>query len=332
MKAAVFKEFKKPLSIEEVPMPKISDEKREVLLKVKASGVCHGDVHIIMADWDNEVMVKPPIILGHEIVGEVVEGGTRFKKGDLVIVYNSFGCKSCKYCKIGDYQFCENVKVIGVHFDGGYAEYVKIPDENNLFKVSGNPIELTPLADAGITAYNAVKGISEGDKVLVIGVGSVALLAIQMLKLKNAEVTVIGRNLARLSKAEELGADAVYTIKKREPFFSSVAGKKFDYVLDFVGNDITLRDAPWLLNREGELRIIGEFGGVLEIPEQLVVLRGLKFRGILYGNINDMKEVIKLYENGKLKTLPVPYKLDEINDAINDLLEERIIGRAVVIP
>jgi D-arabinose 1-dehydrogenase-like Zn-dependent alcohol dehydrogenase len=330
MKAAVFLEKGRPLQIMDVPEPKLNPG--EVLLRVKASGLCHGDIHLIFGEWENDIAVKTPVILGHEIVGEVVEGGNKFKRGDQVLVYSSIGCGRCKYCRRGDRQFCESVRVIGVHTDGGFAEYVKVPSEEYLFKVSGNYISAAPLADAGITAYNATKGIEEGDRVLVIGVGSVALLAIQLLKMKNAEVTVIGRNLVRLSKAESLGADEVLVMKKKDPPFSPVAGKKFDYVLDFVGNDQTLEDAPWLLSREGELRIIGEYGGHLQIPEQLIVLRGLRIRGILYGNMDDMVEVIKLFEAGKLKTLSVPYKLEEINEAINDLLEERIVGRAVILP
>lgn len=332
MKAAVFREKGKPLSIEEVPIPKLENEK-EVLLRVKATGVCHGDLHIIMGDWEYDVPVQTPRILGHEIVGEVVEGGKKFKKGDLVIVYNAFGCKECKHCKAGYYQFCERVKVLGVQLDGGYAEYVKVPDEDFLIKVEGNPVQLAPLADAGITAYNATKDIQEGDKVLVVGTGAVALLAIQILKAKNAEVTVVSRNPYRLSKAEELGADYVAYRKKTYPsLYTSIVGKKFDYILDFVGSEETLQDVTWLLDRRGELRIIGEFGGHLSVPEQLIVLRGLRVRGILYGTFQDMLDVIKLYYSGKLKTLSVPYYLDEINDALNDLMMGRILGRAVIVP
>jgi len=332
MKAAVFREIGKPLSIEEVPIPKLENEK-EVLLKVRATGLCHGDLHIIMGDWKYDIPVTPPRILGHEIVGEVVEGGTKFKKGDLVIVYNAFGCKECKHCKAGFYQFCERVKVLGVELDGGFAEYVKVPDEDFLIKVDGNPIELAPLADAGITAYNATKDIKEGDKVLVVGTGAVALIAIQILRSVGAEVTVVGRNPSRLSKAEELGANFVFYKKKMYPsLYTSIVGKKFDYILDFVGSEETLNDVLWLLDRRGELRIIGEFGGHLEVPEQLIVLRGLRVKGILYGTLDDMRKVIELYKEGKIRTLPVPYYLEEINDAINDLMEERIIGRPVIIP
>jgi len=332
MKAAVFREIGKPLSIEEVPIPKLENEK-EVLLKVRATGVCHGDLHILMGDWKYEVPVNPPIILGHEIIGEVVEGGTRFKKGDLVMVYNAFGCKECKHCKAGFYQFCERVKVLGVEMNGGFAEYVKVPDEDFLVKVKGSPAEIAPLADAGVTAYSATKDIKEGDKVLVVGTGAVALLAIQILRNVGAEISVVSRNSARLSKAEELGANFVFYKKKTYPsLYTSIVGKKFDYILDFVGSEETLQDVSWLLDRRGELRIIGEFGGHLDVPEQLIVLRGIKVRGILYGTLDDMINVIKLYKEGKIKTLQVPYYLEEINEAFNDLMEERILGRAVIIP
>ncbi|QIW23435.1 alcohol dehydrogenase [Sulfolobus sp. S-194] len=332
MKAAVFREIGKPLSIEDVPLPRLESNK-EVLLKVRATGVCHGDLHLIMGDWQYEIPVNTPIILGHEIVGEVVEGGTKFQKGDLVMVYNAFGCKECKHCKAGYYQFCERVKVLGVHLNGGFAEYVKVPDEDFLMRVEGNPIQLAPLADAGVTAYSATRGIKEGDKVLVVGTGAVALLAIQILKSLKAEVSVVSRNPTRLAKAEELGADHVYYRKKTYPsLYTSIVGKKFDYIIDFVGSNETLDEVAWLLDRRGELRIVGEFGGQISLPEQLLVLRGLKLQGVLYGTMDDMKGVINLYNSGKLKTLAVPYYLDEINDALNDLMQERILGRAVIIP
>ncbi|MEM3863728.1 MAG: alcohol dehydrogenase, partial [Metallosphaera sp.] len=94
----------------------------------------------------------------------------------------------------------------------------------------------------------------------------------------------------------------------------------------------TLRDLPWLLRRTGELRVVGEFGGELTIPGQLLVLRGLKVRGILYGSLEQMKRVVRLYETGKLKTLALPYSIKEINSAIIDLIQGRVIGRPVIYP
>lgn len=330
MRAAVFKEFGKPLSIEEVGEPK-----EGIILKVLAAGLCHGDIHIIMGDWKYDIRIETPRILGHEIVGEIISDFGNFKRGDRVLVYNSVGCGKCKYCKLGHYQYCERVKVIGLHMDGGYAEYVSIPSDKILLKVEGNPMELAPLADAGITAYNSVKGINKEDNVLLIGTGAVALLALQILKSRGVSVTIAGHNEIKLSKAKELGADEIVIAKDRSIAHSIAARSsrlKFDYVIDYVGSEDTLSDILWLLNREGELRIVGEFGGTLNIPEQLVVLRGLKIRGILYGTFNDLVNVYNLYKEGKIKTLTVPYKLEDINEAINDLMRGRIVGRAVIIP
>ncbi|NON61241.1 alcohol dehydrogenase catalytic domain-containing protein [Acidianus sp. RZ1] len=332
MKAAVFNGIGKPLSFENVQDPEPKDG--EVLLKVLGTGLCHGDVHIIMGDWLGDISIKSPLILGHEIVGEVIKGGERVKEGDVVAVYNAFGCGKCKACLKGYPQYCEKVKVLGVEQNGGFAQYVVIPSEENLFKIRGNPLEIVPLADAGVTAYNSVKGIEKGDKVAIIGTGAVSMLGIQILKTRGAEVTVVGRNRIKLNKMSELGADEV--VESKGNYITDLSAKtennKFDYVIDYVGNDQSLMDSMWLLSRLGELRIVGEFGGTLNVHEQLLVLRGLNVRGILYGSKNDMADVISLYYNGKIKTLVVPYSLQEINQAIDDMIEERIIGRAVIIP
>ncbi len=334
MRAAVFRQVGYPLSIEEV-RPPVRESEDEVILKVLATGLCHGDVHLVTGQWDGDIIVQPPRILGHEIVGELIHDGRTLKKGQKVLVYSSIGCGSCKFCKAGYYQHCERVKVIGYHMDGGFAEYVKVPSEKYLLPVEGDPIHLAPLADAGTTAVNAVKGIESGDDVLVIGTGAVALYAVQILKYRGASVTVVGSSLPKLEKAQELGADEVVLAKKRD-YVNKVSEKsskrKFDYVLDFVGADYSLQDSMWLLRNLGELRIVGEFGGTLTVPEQLIVLRGLRVRGVLYGTKEDMMTAYRLFTSGVLKTLSVPFKLEEINYAINEAYEGRIIGRAVILP
>ncbi|AOL17125.1 alcohol dehydrogenase [Sulfolobus sp. A20] len=331
MKAALFKEYGIPLNIENVAEPKDG-----IILRVLGTGLCHGDVHLIFGDWKYDIKINTPRILGHEIIGEVVSGNTKsLERGDMVLVYNAVGCMNCKYCKIGHYQYCENVNIIGLHLDGGYAEYVKVPSERNLLKVEGNPIELAPLADAGITAYNSVKGISEDDNVLLVGTSYVSLLALQILKNRRTKVAVVGRNLSKLSKFKEIGADEIIPLKSNS--VGQAVGEisslyKFDYIIDYVGNNTTLTDLPWLLRNEGELRIVGEFGGVLNIPEQLLVLRGIKVKGILYGTYDDLLGVYELYSKKVIKTFPIPYSLNEINQAINDVANGKIFGRAIIIP
>uniref|UniRef100_A0A2U9IQE6 Alcohol dehydrogenase n=1 Tax=Acidianus sulfidivorans JP7 TaxID=619593 RepID=A0A2U9IQE6_9CREN len=332
MKAAVFKEIGKPLVIEDVKDPQINQG--EILLKVLATGLCHGDLHIIFGDWQTDIDVRTPMILGHEIVGEVMNDGKKVKKGDIVLVYNAFGCNKCKYCKKGYPQYCENVKILGVQENGGFAEYVKVSSEENLVKAHGNPIELAPLADAGLTAYSSVKDIEEGSNVALLGTGAVSMIALQILKSKNVRTTVVGRNYFKLSKMLELGADKAIIVKNSysDDLSSKIGREKFDYIIDYVGSNDTLKDVLWMLDRMGELRIVGEFGGEFTVPEQLMVLRGLGIRGFLYGTKKDLEELLNIFYEKKIKTLAVPYKLYEINNAINDLLSERIIGRAVIIP
>ncbi|WP_048057765.1 alcohol dehydrogenase catalytic domain-containing protein [Metallosphaera cuprina] len=318
MLAAVLRKFGGPLSLEEVSSPLNP-------VKVGATGLCHGDLHIIMGEWTWDLSLKLPLVLGHEI--SVVNEDKTY------LVYNARGCGLCKQCRRGENQFCEKLNVLGVNMNGGFAEYVDVTGFP-LVPVKGNPIDATPLADAGVTAMNSVDGIEQGSKVAVLGTGEVAMISIQLLRNEGAEVWVVGRNQAKLRKAKELGADEiVYTGGEYSTDLSAFAtSNKFDVIIDYVGSQYTLRDLPWLLRRTGELRVVGEFGGELTLPEQLLVLRGLKVRGILYGSLEQMKRVVRLYETGKLKTLALPYSIKEINSAIIDLIQGRVIGRPVIYP
>jgi len=320
MLAAILREFGKPLTLEEMEVP-------HGVMKVGATGLCHGDLHIIMGEWSWDLGIKPPLILGHEIA---LEG----EDGTSLLLYNARGCGKCKVCSKGFPQFCERVRVLGVHEHGGFAEYVQIPSGYPLVPVKGEAFEVAPLADAGVTAYNSVKGIGEGDSVAVLGTGAVSMFAVQMLSIKGAEVTVVGRNESKLSKMLELGASEVVKAKGE---YSTALGeayprRKFDYVIDYVGSDSSLRDAPWLLSRMGELRLVGEFGGELNVSGQLLVLRGIRVRGVLYGTLRDLIWVKRLFERGSLRPISVPYTLSEINEAISDLMEGRVVGRAVIVP
>ena len=319
MRAAVLKEFGRPLVLEDVPPPNVS-------MRVGATGLCHGDLHVLTGQWSWDVQTRLPLVLGHEI--SVVD-----ETGNTFLVYNAKGCGTCRECRSGFPQFCERVEVLGIQRNGGFAERVDVTCFP-LVPVRGSPLEGAPLADAGVTSMSSVEGITEGSRVAVLGTGAVALLSIQLLKNLNSEVWVVGRNSLKLKKARELGADEIVFTKGEysTDLSGSVGLRKFDFILDYVGSDFTLRDLPWLLRRMGELRIVGEFGGELSIPDQLLVLRGLRVRGILYGTMKNLVDVVKLFEDGKLKTLTVPYPLDEVNQAIMDLMEGRIVGRAVIYP
>lgn len=319
MRAALLKEIGHPLEIEDIPDPPSPVE-------VAATGICHGDLHIISGDWAGDIQLNLPLVLGHEIALRV--------DGKNYLLYNVLGCGKCRACKRGAPQFCTDVKIMGIHSPGGFAQRISLPPRELLVPIRGDPREEVPLADSGLVAYSAVKGVREGDRVAILGTGSSALFGIQLAKIMGAEVTVVGRNDLRLSVAHSLGADLV--VKAKSNYIRDLAqesiGRKFDYVIDFVGSEETLTESLWLLERQGELRIVGEFGGLFEVHEQLMVLRGLTIRGILHGSYSDMLELVSLFETDKLKSFVNTYSLEEINEAIDNMWAEKYPGRFVIVP
>jgi len=183
MKAARFYEVVKPLKIEDVEVPKIGP--KEGLVKVRACGLCHTDLHFL------EGVLKPgktPIILGHEVAGEVVDLGEEVRglqRGDRVIIYLYFTCGGCYYCQTGRESLCTNLSGhLGFTVDGGYAEYVKAP-ARNLFKIPNGLSfdESAVLVDAVATPFHAVKGVAQvrlGETVVVYGAGGLGIYAVQI--------------------------------------------------------------------------------------------------------------------------------------------------------
>ena len=183
MKVAQIVEPNKPLKISEIETPIPTG--RQVVVKVKAVGVCHSDLHLWDGGYDTgdgfmkvtDRGVKFPVIPGHEVVGKVSEIGdsvTGIEVGDDVLVYPWIGCGSCPTCKKGDTNLCEAPQSLGVFQDGGYAEYSLVPDLKFLIKISGIDLEgAASLACSGLTAYTAVKkAISNSpENILIVGAG-----------------------------------------------------------------------------------------------------------------------------------------------------------------
>src|SRR3984893_5740443 len=186
MKAAVLRDFKAPLTIEEIEKPKPGAH--DVLIKVEACGVCHSDLHVADGDWPQLVPItKRPLILGHEIAGRVVDRGgtvTELQVGDHVgipWVYST--CGVCDFCSEGNENLCVKQKITGVTVDGGYAEFVKAPASHALKIPDGlSCTEAAPLFCAGVTVYRALRRakIEAGQRLAILGVGGLGHLAVQI--------------------------------------------------------------------------------------------------------------------------------------------------------
>jgi propanol-preferring alcohol dehydrogenase len=180
-----------PLRIEDVPLPEPSGS--EVRVKVAGCGVCHTDLHIARTD---RLRVTRPVTLGHEIGGWVDAPGpdaakplrrARLREGDAVLVYGGWGCGACRQCASGQAQRCELGKSPGFQRDGGYAEYVLVPEARHLVQLGDlAPDHAAPLADAGVTPYRAVSRaaawLTPGARALLIGLGGLGQFAIQYLR------------------------------------------------------------------------------------------------------------------------------------------------------
>ena len=212
MKAAVLHEFKTPLSLEEVPRPALGAD--EVLIEVEVCGVCHSDLHVADGDWAQFAgIVKKPLILGHEIVGRVVERGAAVQTiqiGDRVgVPWVQWTCGECEFCREGNENLCAKQRITGVMVDGGYAEYAKAP-ASHVVKIPDalSSEQAAPLLCAGVTVHRALKQakIRAGQRLAVFGVGGLGHIAVQIGCAAGAEVIAIDISEEKLALAKSLGA------------------------------------------------------------------------------------------------------------------------------
>src|ERR1700682_5677848 len=216
MKAAILREFRSPLTLEVVDRPEPAAG--EILMEVEACGVCHSDLHVAEGDWTQFAgIVKKPLILGHEIVGRVVERGGAVSSiegsiqvGDRVgVPWVQWTCGECELCRDGNENLCARQRITGVMVDGGYAEYAKAPASHVVKIPETLRSELAaPLLCAGVTVHRALKQskIRAGQRLAIFGVGGLGPPALQIGRAAGAEVTAIDVSEEKLALAKSLGA------------------------------------------------------------------------------------------------------------------------------
>ena len=358
MKAARIVEPNKPLEVSELETPKPSGN--EVIVKVKAAGVCHSDLHLWEGGYDmgdgtflkvTDRGVKYPVTPGHEIVGTVAEVGNDVKDvsvGDDVLVYPWIGEGECPACKAGNENLCDAPKSIGLFQDGGYAENVKVPHYKYLAKISGLDLDAaTSLACSGLTAYNAVKkaNANSPEYLVIIGAGGLGLIAIQLAKaITKAKIICVDMDDKKFETAKKMGADFVVNTNvigsvstgtggPVEKIISICNGKGADSVIDFVNAPQTVKTALAVLRKRGNLVLVGLFGGSIDLSLVTIPLKSLTIQGAYTGNYNDMVELIDLAKKGVIKpVISKRYSIDEANEALENLKARKIIGRAVINP
>ena len=330
------------LTVEEVDEPKIEGP-LDVIVRIGGAGLCRTDLHIIEGQWAPLVGIELPYTPGHENAGWVREVGSAVSNvevGDAVIVHPHITCGLCRACRNGDDMHCVSPLFPGIDTDGGMAELLKTNARAVIKLPQGvEPQDVAAHADAGLTAYHAVKKavplLYPGTRTVVIGAGGLGHIGIQSLKaLSSTEIIVLDRSEEALEVAKRLGADQTVVADGShvDKIIEMTDGHGAEVVLDFVGEMGAEKDGWNITARAGSHFMIG-YGGTVEIPTIDIISTERNIIGNLVGTYNDLAELMTLQAQGKVSLQTHTYSLDAVNDAVNDLNQGRIPGgRGILIP
>jgi NAD+-dependent secondary alcohol dehydrogenase Adh1 len=341
MKAVRLHAFHSPPVVDEVSEPSIGGP-LDVIVKIGGAGVCRTDLHIIDGQWDAAMGTPLPYTLGHENAGWVHAVGsavTNVSVGDTVILHPTPTCGFCRACRAGDDMHCVASTFPGLSTDGGMAEYL-LTSARACVKLDPRtqPADVAALADAGITAYHAVRKavplLYPSTTCVVIGAGGLGHIGVQCLAALTATtIVVVDRNPDALKLAEYLGAD--HTVVADGTQVQAVAdltgGAGADVVLDFVAEQGAEQDGWAMTRRAGSYFVIG-YGGTVHIPTLDIISTERNIIGNIVGTYNELAELMALAQAGKVTLHTRTYPLAAAADALADLDAGRVRGRAILVP
>ena len=335
MKAAVVREFGKPLTIEEVPVP--TPGVGEVLVKITATGVCHTDLHAADGDWP--VKPTPPFIPGHEgagIVAAVGPGVKDLKEGDPVgIAWLHDACGACEYCITGWETLCESQHDSGYSVNGTFAEYAigsaayvaRLPERVDF-------AQMAPILCAGVTTYKGIKETEArpGEWIAISGVGGLGHVAIQYARAMGLHVAALDVTEEKLALARKLGADIAINAKLPDAAAQVVklTGGGAHGVLVTAVSPPAFAQALRLVRRKGTVSLVGLPPGDFATPIFDVVLKRITLRGSIVGTRKDLAEAVEFAAEGKVRAHIHKAKLEDINRVFADLKAGQVDGRVVL--
>jgi NAD+-dependent secondary alcohol dehydrogenase Adh1 len=314
----------------------------DVVVRVGGAGLCRTDLHIVEGQWAEKSNVTLPYTLGHENAGWVHAVGSAVEHlgvGDAVILHPLVTCGFCRACRAGDDVHCEASAFPGIDTDGGMADYLRTSARCVVKLAAGvEPAAVAALADAGLTAYHAVKKavplLHPGSTCVVMGAGGLGHIGIQCLRAMSAtRIVVLDPNEQALALTRDWGADETVVVDGRhvDRVLELTDGKGAEVVLDFVGERGAERDSWTMTRRAGSHFVIG-YGGRIEVPAIDVISTERNVIGNLVGSYNDLVELMALNAAGKVTMLTHTYPLDAVNEAMDDLDAGRLRGRGILVP
>jgi NAD+-dependent secondary alcohol dehydrogenase Adh1 len=341
VKAVRLCEYHQQPVLEQVPEPTIKGP-LDVVVKIGGAGVCRTDLHIIEGQWAEAMNVALPYTIGHENAGWVYEVGsavTNVAVGDTVILHPTPTCGLCRACRAGQDMHCSESAFPGLDSDGGMAEFL-LTSARACIKLdpSTQPQDVAALADAGITAYHAVRKaiplLYPGTTCALIGAGGLGHIGIQCLSALTAtNIVVVDSNPDALTLAEQLGAH--HTVVADGGHVDAVKdltnGHGAEVVLDFVAEQGAENDGFAMTRPGGSYFVIG-YGGTLTIPTLDVISTERNIIGNIVGTYNELAELMVLAQAGKVTLHTKTYPLDAAQEALHDLDAGLVRGRAILVP
>jgi alcohol dehydrogenase/propanol-preferring alcohol dehydrogenase len=323
-----------------------------VLIKVKAAGVCHSDLHIWEGGYNLGHGRKPlslkdrgvslPLTMGHETVGEVVAFGPDAKGvavGDVRLVYPWIGCGQCDICKAGEENMCLKPRSLGVYCDGGYADHMTVPHPRYLIDLKGlDPITAAPYACSGVTTYSALKKVENvlDTPIVIFGAGGLGLMALSLLKAMGGKgALVVDIDPVKREAAEKAGALGTVDGRAEDAAaqLMAKAGGPIRAAIDLVGNAQTAQIGFDCLTKGGKLVMVGLFGGGAPWALPLIPIKAITIQGSYVGNLRETQELIDLVREKKIPPIPVTTRpLSQANETLTQLQQGKLVGRAVLTP
>ncbi|WP_329474676.1 NAD(P)-dependent alcohol dehydrogenase [Kribbella sp. NBC_01484] len=341
MKAVRLHGYHQQPVVEDVPEPVVKGP-LDVIVKIGGAGVCRTDLHIIEGQWDAAMHPTLPYTIGHENAGWVHEIGsavTNVQVGDTVILHPTPTCGLCQACRAGNDMHCSNSTFPGLDSDGGMAEYL-LTSARACVKLdpSTRPEDVAALADAGITAYHAVRKaiplLPPGTTCVVIGAGGLGHIGVQCLAALTAtRIIVVDRNPEALKLAEQLGADQTVVAdgNQVQTVLDLTGGAGANVVLDFVAEQGAEQDGFAMTAAGGSYFVIG-YGGQVQIPTLDIISTERNIVGNIVGTFNELTELMALAQAGKVTLHTRTYPLAAAAEAVADLDAGRVRGRAILVP
>jgi len=341
MKAIAVHAYGQPPRLDDVPEPEASGPD-DVVVRIGGAGLCRTDLHIMDGWFADAIPADLPLVLGHENAGWVHAVGPAVEHlavGDPVICHPNLTCGVCRPCRVGDDMRCTSGPSLpGLMCAGGMAELFKTR-ARAVVKLAPEaaPAEVAALADAGLTAYHAVRkavpDLGPGTSAVAVGAGGLGHIGIQCLKaMTPASVIAVDTSEEALKLAGSWGADhEVRADGQQAQQVRDLTGQGADAVFDFVGEDATIGDSVAMLRPGGTYYLVG-YGGTVTLPTMAMVLGEITVAANLIGTYADLADLVALADQGKVVLHSSRYPLEAANDAIDDLRRGRIRGRAVLIP